>query len=71
MFDRDGSGSISAEEVRNILGVGKKIGSEDVWKEIIGQVDGNGDGEISFKEFEEMMRELLKDSSDLVNRPKD
>mmetsp|Transcript_7685 Transcript_7685/g.5784 ORF Transcript_7685/g.5784 Transcript_7685/m.5784 type:complete len:145 (+) Transcript_7685:1150-1584(+) len=64
LFDKDNSGSISAEEVRMVLGVGTQIGSEEVWKEIIGEVDANGDGEISFLEFETMMRKILSSSEE-------
>lgn len=54
LFDKDDSGSISSEEVREVLGVRKNI-DESVWNEIILEVDGNGDGEISFEEFKAMM----------------
>lgn len=37
-----------------MLGVGKNI-DEKVWNDIIYEVDGNGDGEISFPEFKTMM----------------
>jgi calcium-dependent protein kinase len=47
LFDRDNSGSISADEVRDVLGAGRKI-DEEIWKNIILEVDENGDGEISF-----------------------
>lgn len=30
-----------------------------VWKELIEQVDLNGDGEISYPEFQKMMEQLL------------
>jgi len=62
LFDKDGSGSISAEEVKEVLGVGKNI-DEKIWNEIIVEVDGNGDGEISFEEFKIMMQKLLIDDS--------
>jgi Ca2+-binding EF-hand superfamily protein len=42
-----------------VLGVGKQIGSEEVWEEIIKEVDTNGDGDISFEEFEIMMKKIL------------
>jgi calcium-dependent protein kinase len=58
LFDKDESGSISSEEVREVLGVGKNI-DEKIWNEIIIEVDGNGDGEISFEEFKTMMQKLL------------
>lgn len=58
LFDRDGSGSISADEVKSVLGVGKNI-DEKIWNEIVREVDANGDGEISFEEFKIMMEKLL------------
>ena len=54
LFDRDGSGSISAKEVKDVLGLGKNI-DDGVWNQIVCEVDGNGDGEISFEEFKVMM----------------
>lgn len=50
--------------MRNILGGGNQIGSEDIWKDIIGEVDTNGDGEISFEEFEIMMKKILINETD-------
>ncbi len=58
LFDKDNSGAISATEVRDVLGIGKNI-EDKVWNEIIMEVDGNGDGEISFSEFKTMMEKLL------------
>ena len=59
MFIQDGSGAISAEEIKQVLGVGRKMGSDQIWDDIIKQVDTNGDGEISLDEFEVMMTKLL------------
>lgn len=58
VYDKDNSGSISVDEIRETLGVGKKITLE-AWNEIVTEVDSNGDGEISFEEFKTMMRRLL------------
>ena len=58
LFDKDGSGTISADEVKDVLGVGKNI-DEKIWNEIVMEVDANGDGEISFTEFKTMMQKLL------------
>lgn len=58
LFDKDNSGSISADEIKDVLGVGKNI-DEKVWNDIVMEVDGNGDGEISFSEFKTMMQKLL------------
>lgn len=33
--------------------------SEDVWHELIKEVDGNGDGEIGFNEFRDMLIKLI------------
>lgn len=62
LFDKDGSGSISAVEVKDVLGVGKNI-DEKVWNDIIMEVDANGDGEISFIEFKTMMQKLLTEDN--------
>lgn len=60
LFDKDQGGSISANEIKSVLGVGKNI-DEKIWNEIIHEVDSNGDGEISFPEFKTMMQKLLID----------
>merc|ERR1711935_191541 len=54
MFDKDGGGSISTDEIKQVLSFGQNL-EESVVNEIIKQVDANGDGEISFDEFAEMM----------------
>jgi len=61
MFDHDGSGTISAEEIREALGLTDNDQMNEKIKEIIKQVDENGDGEISVEEFKEMMKALSKD----------
>jgi len=57
MFDKDGSGFISAQEIKEILSFGKTL-SEDAVNDIVKQVDANGDGQISFEEFAGMMKKL-------------
>ena len=57
MFDKDGSGLISADEIKEALGFGKGLSEEQV-NAMIKQVDENGDGEISFEEFCAMMKHL-------------
>ena len=60
MFDKDNSGSISAEEIREVLSFG---GTNPLSKEaidaIIKQVDENGDGDISYEEFVDMMKNVI------------
>ena len=59
MFDKDGEGTISADEIREVLSFG---GSHALNAEaidgIIKQVDENGDGEIQFEEFVAMMQAI-------------
>eukprot|EP00830_Metopus_es_P017914 TRINITY_DN6067_c0_g2_i2.p1 TRINITY_DN6067_c0_g2~~TRINITY_DN6067_c0_g2_i2.p1 ORF type:complete len:423 (+),score=78.40 TRINITY_DN6067_c0_g2_i2:63-1271(+) len=64
LFDKDGSGSISGEEIKHILGFGKKF-SETVWNKVIAEVDQNSDGTISFDEFEKMMNKFLESAQPL------
>jgi len=61
MFDKDGNGKITADEMRHIFNnEGKAAGvPQDYWDEWIKEVDDNGDGGISLKEFKEMMMGLL------------
>lgn len=57
LFDKDGGGTIEASEIAAILG--HNIQKEDeVWKEVIAEVDTNGDGQINFEEFKSMMMKL-------------
>jgi Ca2+-binding EF-hand superfamily protein len=55
MFDKDGGGTISKDEIKQILAYGQDVSNETV-DAIIKQIDENGDGEISFQEFQEMMK---------------
>jgi len=58
-FDKDGSGEITCDEIKQVLGIGKKVGSEQIWKDIVGEVDHNGDGVVDFDEFKDMMKKIL------------
>jgi calcium-dependent protein kinase len=53
-FDIDGSGTISADELKSMLGKYHAY-DDEMWTNIIREVDQNGDGVIDLREFSEMM----------------
>jgi calcium-dependent protein kinase len=59
LFDIDNSQTISAAEIRRVLGREVEA-SEQVWSEILMKVDKNHDGEIDFEEFKGMIHRLLE-----------
>jgi calcium-dependent protein kinase len=52
MFDKDASGSISPSEIKAVLTAGESKIPQVVLDKILKQVDANGDGQISFEEFQ-------------------
>ena len=61
MFDSDNSGKIDANEVKQLLegeDFKDEISGSQIDK-IISEVDVNGDGEIDFEEFLQMMRKFV------------
>jgi calcium-dependent protein kinase len=60
MFDKDKSGKINAQELKQVLGKEGQI-KEKVWNQIINEIDVNGDGEISFVEFQTMMNKVASE----------
>ena len=59
LFDEDDSGTISMDEIKKILGQNQKI-QEDVWENIVAEIDENDDDEIDFDEFKDMMHKFVK-----------
>lgn len=59
MFDKDKSGTITADEVKQILG-GASGSNDSVWDDIIKECDVDGDGLISFEEFLIMMQRIYE-----------
>jgi len=57
MFDKDGSGNISKDELTQVLQGDdmKNLISKDMLDSYINEIDKDGDGEISFSEFQDMM----------------
>lgn len=56
-FDIDQNGKITAEELREIIGDGSSRSS--IWRNLINEVDTNGDGELDLDEFKNMMLQML------------
>jgi calcium-dependent protein kinase len=60
LFDLDNNGRITMSEIRYVLrGTGAGLQEPEEWRAIIKEIDKDGDGEISFPEFNEMMQNLL------------
>eukprot|EP00929_Paragymnodinium_shiwhaense_P011406 TRINITY_DN11704_c0_g2_i5.p1 TRINITY_DN11704_c0_g2~~TRINITY_DN11704_c0_g2_i5.p1 ORF type:complete len:500 (-),score=149.62 TRINITY_DN11704_c0_g2_i5:379-1878(-) len=57
VFDRNGDGKISKDEIAHVLGDGDvmSVAHRDL-AELMQEIDDNGDGEIDFQEFMQMMR---------------
>lgn len=47
------------EEIKSMLGGDMLDVGPDFWKDLLGEGDDNGDGEISFDEFKLMMKRLF------------
>lgn len=65
VVDVDGSGSISIRELQTLmLGMSKSVGvgapSPDEVKEAMDTLDKNKDGQVSFEEFLELVRDILR-----------
>jgi calmodulin len=55
VFDKDGNGFISAEELRHVMtNLGEKLTDEEV-NEMIREADQDGDGQVDYSEFVKMM----------------
>ena len=59
-FDKDNSGELSPEEIKSALGVvDSDIENAAIIKNIISEIDENGDGVISFPEFKDLMIKVM------------
>jgi calcium-dependent protein kinase len=54
-FDKDGSGFISSEEIKEALKIEDTDYGMRTWEELIKDCDNNQDGNIDLKEFTKMM----------------
>lgn len=58
MFDRDRSGKISVKEFKNLL-QDNDVVDDKVWTDLIKQADQNGDGEIEYTEFRDLLLKMI------------
>lgn len=56
LFDIDGNGYITIEELKQTLNL--HLNNQIDWKDLVGEVDKDGDYQINFEEFKEMMEKL-------------
>ena len=62
LLDVDGNGSISADELKQIMVTVDDTVSDENIKDMMDDADLNTDGVIDFQEFGKMMRQLLKEN---------
>merc|ERR1712224_1065392 len=60
LLDLDGNGRISKDELKQVLGKESDYKNVDdkYWENMIKEVDKNGDGEIDYSEFIDMMNNI-------------
>ena len=70
VFDADGDGQISKEELQNVFAKGAVASDkgEEVWEEIMRGVDQDGDGVISYDEFRDCMFKVLENRATFYNK---
>lgn len=59
LFDKDGNGFISPSEIKEVLGKDSFL-PESYWVSIVREADENGDEQISFEEFRNVMTKILE-----------
>jgi calmodulin len=66
VFDKNGDGSISSSELCGIMRTFGYYLNDQEAHDLIGENDVNGDGEIDFEEFVEMMTRKPEDDLDMI-----
>ena len=64
LFDKDGSGSISADELGTVMRSLGETPTDAQVKQMVAEVDESGDGEIDFDEFCGMMKKKMRESNE-------
>ena len=59
-FDIDGNGKITKDELKAVFAAGQaSSATNEAWESIMRDVDKDGDGEIGYEEFTEVMKAVL------------
>ena len=60
LFDRSGTGEIELYELSRIMAKNLKdyINNEETWVQIVKEADADGNGQMDFEEFKDMMRNI-------------
>ena len=56
LFDKDNSGTITADEIKEVIG--SQLAEENVWADLLRQADSDGNGEIDIEEFINLMKDV-------------
>jgi len=68
VFDKDGTGSISAAELRHVMSnLGEKLTDAEI-EEMVREADVNGDGQVNYDQFVQMMMQSNRVDSPSVSR---
>ena len=61
LFDKDGDGTITIDELSIVMKSIGQASSKEAIKEMIGDIDDDDDGEVSFEEFMKLMARKMKE----------
>ena len=68
MIDANGDGELTKDELKAVFGGGHvSQRGEQVWDDIMKEVDHNSDGVITIEEFESAMRQIVNKQSSVYN----
>ena len=68
IFDSDGNGNITVDELKSIFENNGTKKEEQLWVDIMNEVDTNRDGVINFEEFVQSMTKVVDGSFVELNR---
>ena len=64
LFDKDNKGCISPAELKAVMGQNVDDINNDIWNQMVNDIDLNKDGVISFDEFDKMLNNIRSNQDD-------